>query len=465
MKQYSRTEAELEFKQERQTYMSINNSLVDRLSINKHFLRYYGSFAQGDKYAILVESADEGTLTDLFRKCWYLPRHDQEALDLWDDLGQLCTGIRILHEKRAGRTDVAIHQGLNPSNIYAFRDPDKPGRILFKLGGFGLSSVSRQSEDDDAVGGDNHGSKMYSAPETSRQKEDLHGLRGHITPAVDVWSLGCVFFEAAVWMATFDRGRDEFCQARIDATSNLKSLISAEYRGAFHDGNEALRLLSDKAREISNLGTPVACLSRNVMDFVLDEMLLPGTGTRLRAEQLHERFRRVLHPPRAQPPTAPSRNPTTTTLDLNARTMSLKSPTDPPLHGDGVSPPELRRNSISIFPYSQQPGELEKQTEDSHNQLRPCSREGIKDPWGQSFSSITTCYEEVPVSRQSTNKSKSKAGHHYSSYNPCSVGQVIEWIPKSKRHNEKLDQMDIALKDLVNRDQVSVCPGTTLLRR
>jgi hypothetical protein len=455
MKQYSRAEAELAFKEERQTYISINNSLDDRLTINKHFLRYYGCFAQGDRYAILVESANEGTLSDLFRRCWYLPRNYQEALNLWDDLGHLCVGIRILHETRLGRTDGAVHQGLSPSNIFIFQDPDKPGRILFKLGHFGLSSVSRSSEDDDPVEQDDHGSKMYSAPETSRRNEDFRGSRRDIVPALDVWSLGCVFFEAAVWMATFERGRNEFCQARVDATSGLTPLMRAEYRGAFHDGNEALPLLRDKAQEISKLGTPVARLSKNVMDFVLDEMLLTGTGARLRAEQLHDRFRRILHHPRAHSRTSPSYSPTTT-LDLVTRTMSLTSPTDSSLDCERVSLPELRRNSISVFPDFQQCGEPEPIV-NPDNQLRPSSRERIKDPLGQSFSSMETCYEPVTPLRQSSNKSQSKT-EHYSAYNPCSVGQVIDWIPKSKRHNEKLDQMDAALRDLANRDQVSRLP-------
>ncbi|KAI0450231.1 kinase-like domain-containing protein [Xylaria acuta] len=453
MKEYSRSESEYQFCQERQTYTAINNIADPQDFVDRYFLRYYGSFVQADKCVIIVEYADKKTLLDLFKGNQCLPRDELEARTLWEGLSMLCRGLEIIH--RRGKNNLAIHQDIKPANVFAFSDPEEPNRLLFKLGDLGLSSIREPSGAGDAVGQDNHGSKMYSAPETCQWSEDVQGLASDVTWAVDIWSLGCLFFETAIWMAAYEQGRQEFRQARVNETENFDELVRAGYRGAFHNGFDALPTLSEKVREISNLDTPVARLSVKVMEFALNEMLVPRTKQRLNAEQLGERFRRMLNPSEPQPPVSLGVSQTTnvTQAQVLGGIKSRIGHSEVDISDEKWKPTALGRNSHDTKDMSRQTSCSGKQTgrrrsseqgggQKPSTSLNTASRKNISPSINASESDNSVAYPSFPL--------KSDRPHM------LTVSEVVEWIPRAKRYKEKLDGMAAVLKVLRDRRQVFV---------
>ncbi|KAJ8122937.1 hypothetical protein ONZ43_g992 [Nemania bipapillata] len=235
LKEYPFDELAGQFDQEHTAYMTISNNMHDMQDHrDAHFLRYYGAFQQGDKLVLLLEYCREGTLLDLFERCWYLPRKIKEARVLMEAALHLLEGLDFLHSK--GENSLIVHQDIKPANIFVFTDhqPGKPDKLLFKLGDFGMSSTSDPSARGEAEGPGYQASRIYSAPEIPAWTESDQDISRMTSWHSDIWSFGCVMYELAVWMATFERGRD------------------AGYRGAFHDGKEVLQIVQDEVDKMKN---------------------------------------------------------------------------------------------------------------------------------------------------------------------------------------------------------------------
>ncbi|KAI8947606.1 hypothetical protein F4801DRAFT_605249 [Xylaria longipes] len=255
---------------------------------------------------------------------------------------------------------------------------------------------------------------MYSDPRTTQWSPDFAGSKTFITWTADIWALGCVFFEAAVWMATFERGRKEFCQARVNQTENSGRLADAGYRGTFHNGFKVLPTVRQKVNEISEYKTTVARLSQSVMKFVLDEMMDPQTKNPLPAAQLRERFCQILenHQPQIPEPEGPSK---AATIPIQDR-------------------PSLRITS----------------TIDN----------GRKDPSDESQRLVPLCQssqEHRDVSGQ-TDTADEQDGQRPRPESPrlLAVSDVIQWIRRDELYDEEFYELKAELHSQKGRDQVFV---------
>ncbi|KAI0465833.1 kinase-like domain-containing protein [Xylaria cf. heliscus] len=412
MKEYSKDESE-QFTQERRAYTTISNIITNSGdSVSKYFLRYYGSFIQADRSVIILEYADQGTLLDLYKDGSFLPRHEKEARVLWDSLGMLFYGLETIHAR--GQNNLAIHQDIKPANVFVFSDPKDPSGLVFKLGDFGLSSTSEPSSVGDAIGQDNHGSKMYSGPWTTQWSSEFQSSKRLLTRVADIWSLGCLLFEAAVWMASSEVGREKFRHARVKEVEGFNRLADAGYRGTFHDGFEVLSTVREEVNKITRNETPAARLSHNVMKFVLEDILEPRTALRLSALELRERFCRALDNHQSRPPEP--EGPSSTATSPNIDEPSLRT-TLPVNHGIISTPHETQRSILL------------------HRNSRA---DGV----------IT---EQIPAAGE-------RDGTHLRPARPpqLTISDVIKWIQDGEPCSEILDEMKAELYFVKNRDQVFV---------
>ena len=216
------------------------------MSNSKFFLEYYGSFKLDGKGYILLEYANQGNLDDFFSRN-DIPNTRVELCSLWKELLNLVRGLILLHNLHAGGLH-GIHQDLKPSNIFVFKHEDEPSsfRYSFKIGDFGLSSF-RVGQ---APHPDNKTTRIYGAPELANLVLELAPLRVEVTPAADIWSLGCVFLDVLVWQVWGDRGRTIFFNRRVKAVEHKPRLYDAGYSGAFHDGLERLNILEETLEEV-----------------------------------------------------------------------------------------------------------------------------------------------------------------------------------------------------------------------
>ncbi|KAI0150576.1 kinase-like domain-containing protein [Xylariaceae sp. FL1272] len=290
MKSYRKDRYWAEFKNEVTTYRTIVNMRKYGTLNENHFLDYYGCFVQGSSCILLMEYAEKGSLSTFWADHSDVPRTIQEAKNLWHDLEHLVTGLSWLHNGGIHKSN--IHQDIKPDNIFVSENPSKPGRLLFRFGDFGMTSQTTFAENGETTGPWNSGTKMYSSPELAQIHEGV-GMNREVGWPSDVFSLGCVLLEFAVWMSLHERGRVTFEQERINATSDDQRVKDAGYQGAFHNGYEILPIVEEKILEITAIGrtdSSIAQLCSHMMNFIQEQMLHPKDTQRLTAQQLTTKF-------------------------------------------------------------------------------------------------------------------------------------------------------------------------------
>lgn len=285
------------FENEKDFYANLENLPVENL--HHYFLRYYGAFVVKGRGFIILEYADQGSLQD-FLKQNNLPYSHQELQELWSRLSDLFLGLAIIHNLHDsgdhGGTIRAIHQDFKPANIFVFREGQGTSySYRFKIGDFGMSCTileKRKRHSTDAV--DSQGTRMYAAPELTHHQPALDYLNFRASPAVDVWSLGCVLSEVLVWTICGHRGREDFLKFRQEATDEVCSRHKSQgYSGCFHDGNHRIEAV-DRMIEY-------AVTNRRIFDnitgrigrFLCDQILRPKD--RLDAQTAKSRLEDILN--------------------------------------------------------------------------------------------------------------------------------------------------------------------------
>jgi hypothetical protein len=103
-----------------------------------------------------------------------------------------------------------------------------------------------------------------------------------IPSKVDIWSLGCVVSEVAVWVINGPSGVKAYREARCE---EIRQLELQDALDAFHDGKKVLQAVTEehKSRQTS-LGTDPT--TKQVLGTLMNFMLLEDPSRRLDAQQL-----------------------------------------------------------------------------------------------------------------------------------------------------------------------------------
>ncbi|TPX11521.1 uncharacterized protein E0L32_007732 [Thyridium curvatum] len=286
---YPPREIDFTFRSELEAYSALK--WQDSTKINSdYFLQYYGSFVQGTRGVILLEYADQGSLLDFFRR-GQLPYTREEMFMLWERLSSLFIGLARIHGVRKPK-DVRIrgvHQDVKPSNIFVFSDGDATEfRFKFKIGDFGLSSFEKTTDTLDPSLPDHKSTKVYGAPELMSWHVDLDDLDLRVNAEVDMWSLGCVLFETAVWSVCGERGREEFLRLRLEERGH------PEARGRFHNGVERLRALDTMTNRLLDRRRCYDNVTNSLCKWICENLLVGDPTNRLNAGQAQYRFEELL---------------------------------------------------------------------------------------------------------------------------------------------------------------------------
>ena len=259
-------------------------------------LGYYGSFFQDGKFVLILEYADHGSLLQFFRED--RPPHDaDELVAFWLASCRLLVGLQAIHnnDQRARIVLSGTHQDLKPANIFVFSDPNSAYPIRFKIGDFDLAHVGKSNGKASGLVSPDRGSgRMYGPPELCKHDPDLGSLDLGYSWQDDIWSLGCVFVEAALWTVCGERGREEFRKARESATSKIKDLQDAGYSACFHDGSRRLSAIDDTVKKFLGRRRIFDDLTGPLTQVVLDHMLIPSGQGRSHAVSIFRLFKDIL---------------------------------------------------------------------------------------------------------------------------------------------------------------------------
>ncbi|KAI1457063.1 kinase-like domain-containing protein [Annulohypoxylon moriforme] len=221
------------YKAELQAFKHLANGVARPESI----IGFFGSLQIGDTFALLLEYADMGDLETYMRQV-SPPTSDAEMDKLWKQVLQLGNALAYQHKIPYRGEDKEVfgwHQDIKPSNILVTNGPNG---VVFKLADFGLSHFRTLDLNvEDILDWDSFGTRIYGAPESFIGETSVNEVEAKVGQGVDVWSLGCVYSEIAVWSAFGFPRLERYRQTRERETRNIPGLI---YVGCFHNGRDVL---------------------------------------------------------------------------------------------------------------------------------------------------------------------------------------------------------------------------------
>jgi hypothetical protein len=142
-----------------------------------------------------------------------------------------------------------------------------------------------------------------------------------VKQAVDVWSLGAVFSEVAVWVVHGKDGLDKYRKMRQDETSQLRNFKDGR---AFHDGEKVLQSVCSMHEEVFENVRNSDHATRSIVKKMITEMLDEVDG-RPNTKQLWLKSQNILRDAEKK-----IRAPKGMQPEVNAQSQRREPPTVPP---------------------------------------------------------------------------------------------------------------------------------------
>ena len=143
---------------------------------HENVVTFYEYFYIGEEsVALVMECCEGGDLAHLLRKRGRLPEKEAKRI-----LCEVISGLSALRIKE----NYVIHYDLKPANILFSQE----GAV--KIADFGLSKIVECDVTAIELTSQGTGTYYYAAPETFKRGKGVF-----ITPSVDTWSLGIIFYE------------------------------------------------------------------------------------------------------------------------------------------------------------------------------------------------------------------------------------------------------------------------------
>jgi serine/threonine protein kinase len=261
------------------------------LDLRHHFVRLLATFE------ILFPWGD-GNLADFLRSA----ESDQHArtaeAGLWlaQQAYELGSALQALHDphvledgqgsdqdKLYGR-----HGDLKPSNIIVFREPEKPDALghLF-ISDMGLSSFHRRQSRSNIP--TLSYSLSYAAPEI--EERDKRTSR-----KIDVWGLGCVFLELAIWYVKGSPGVYEFEKARLVQDARFPQVETDAFYGFESESDHQPQVKPVVVEWTRSLFRDESCspFLGDFLDLISRRMLVASPAKRARASEVAERLEEMM---------------------------------------------------------------------------------------------------------------------------------------------------------------------------
>jgi serine/threonine protein kinase len=164
-----------------------------------NIIRYFNCFTQEykdhlgrtitEEYGVM-EYANAGHLGDIIEG-----RRMVSESQFREIIAGIQAGLQYLHSQEPP----VIHRDLKPSNILLV---EKNGQLIAKIADFGISKATGSGTITATATG-MLGTIEYMAPEQLDMNK--YGINGQLTPAVDLWALGCIIFEYYTGTAPFGK--------------------------------------------------------------------------------------------------------------------------------------------------------------------------------------------------------------------------------------------------------------------
>lgn len=129
------------------------------------------------------------------------------------------------------------------------------------------------------------------APECYRPDQYAQNTLLHVPQTVDVWSLGCIWSEAAVWFGEGWDGVRRFCDNRQQEVQTLHM----EDIACFHDTAKMLECVKHVLQNMASMASTEDDLSAQICRGLIPHMLHPDGQHRLKSSDLLSRTQAILN--------------------------------------------------------------------------------------------------------------------------------------------------------------------------
>ncbi|RKF56173.1 putative protein kinase-like [Erysiphe neolycopersici] len=241
IKSYSTTQAHSSYIMQVNAFRSIKNA--------DGVLKFFGSFEYRGQSHILLEFADKGTLRDFFRT-EVPPTRGDHIIDFWDNILQLTKGLKAIQSVKGSHNDICSENILVQSNGTRLSS-----NWQFKFSGPGIVSDYENNFEQIA---------WTSSSEKLQNESNFQDTRPLVNG--DIWRLGCVFSQAAFWVADGYKGVLDFERKLGDNVDISKHL-------QLHEEKQVSENIMDAHTEIENHLRRSDYVTKDVLSSMVDEML------------------------------------------------------------------------------------------------------------------------------------------------------------------------------------------------
>lgn len=234
-----------------------------------------------EAYTLILEDPDFGTLDDLMNHN-IPPATGEDITRLWEELLKLHEALHSIHNISAPyATEVkqhtllrGWHQNLSPFTVMARNGhSDSDYDLEFRLLDVGVLNE----------GG--HLDRQYTAPECSAAIGDDVNYQ-----MADIWSLGCILSEFAVWISLGLSGLKDYRSARERECHEIGYPTS----GAFHNGRDLLESVRVWHEHAITSKLPEDRVTEAIIHQLIEEMLCEDGDARPSARQLKMKVNKLL---------------------------------------------------------------------------------------------------------------------------------------------------------------------------
>ena len=235
-------------------YTDREAKILPKLS-HPHILKYYNTFQKDSSLYIITEYIKNGDLSDLIRahKKLDIPFMEEE---LWDIFYQCINALCYIHEKGI------IHRDIKSLNIFI------DDNMKIKIGDFGLSALNpsqykiHKFEYSNGTYLDLKSNNSVVGTEFYRAKEMRE--KGEYDQKVDVYAMGCVFFELIYLDNIMGENAEEQKARYSNKILEIMSLMRQDNKNERYNSFQANEYIEKEYLKISknsSIFSLITCLS------------------------------------------------------------------------------------------------------------------------------------------------------------------------------------------------------------
>jgi serine/threonine protein kinase len=255
---------------------------------HRHIIRHFVSIDQGSDGYIVFPWADGGDLHYYWENSLEEnPR--KRAIWSMQQMAGIATALDLLHKTLNCR-----HGDLKPLNILCFTED---GETVLRISDFGIARIHNTQTIFRKAATSTLGlTQSYQGPEVEfeRVNKNVHLPRSR---KYDIWSLGCIFLEFAIWLLCGAKTIEEFAHARgVNPSSTESSVPLYEVTDKASKAARVHQLVSWTIERM--LCDDPRCKGdtalRALLYLIKDQMLQPEVENRPSAREIGEQLEKIV---------------------------------------------------------------------------------------------------------------------------------------------------------------------------